>query len=156
MSQCYIFWWRTFMNPVLVGSKVICSLLSCFVFVVVSFKHAGDHHLEVDKIDKQLFHIFKVCCFKYKSFINWSFRSTFNWHGHQFPSCYRRKSEALAFQLVWSVSFPRCSHIVSWKTNSCLKGFVRVTLESGINKSYLMVLGAFFSVPQFYLCCFKL
>ena len=32
-----------------------------------SFKHAGDHHLEVDKIDKQLFHIFKVCCFKYKS-----------------------------------------------------------------------------------------
>ena len=56
------------MNPVLVGSKVICSLLSCFV--VGSFKHAGDHHLEVDKIDKQLFHIFKVCCFKYKSFIN--------------------------------------------------------------------------------------
>lgn len=41
------------MNPVLVGSKVICSLLSCFVFVVGSFKHAGDHH-----------------CFKYKSFIN--------------------------------------------------------------------------------------
>lgn len=43
------------MNPVLVGSKVICSLLSCFVFVVGSFKHAGDHHLEVDKVDVSYF-----------------------------------------------------------------------------------------------------
>lgn len=40
------------MNLVFVGSKVICLLLSCFVFVVSSFKYVGDYYFEVDKIDK--------------------------------------------------------------------------------------------------------
>lgn len=109
------------MNPVLVGSKVICSLLSCFVFVVGSFKHAGDHHLEVDKVDKQLFHInflkfvassTSLSLTEVSGLVTNSQAVTGESQRHWLGCPYSTKV-IFTFQLVWSVSFPSCSHIVS-------------------------------------------